>query len=223
MDLIIPERLRARHWAGWETAMRTGATRYGEGQLLAVPALRKDGRQISIEFSIQLLKGVDDAVEWLVAFIRDVTERYDREKRLRAHLAKHRHRGRAGLRRALEARRLRAFDQRRGLLSGAGGSRRTDSADGAASAQSPGVPTSRIHSLLPLRQGTDWQLVEGTSRSLRVLSLPPEVLRCKHHEGAARGSLRRRAGAATANSWLHAVAEGVGPAGVARTQERSSR
>ena len=87
MDFIIPERLRARHWAGWETAMKTGATRYGEGQLLAVPALHKDGRQISIEFSIQLLKGVDHAVEWVVAFIRDVTERYDREKPLRARLS----------------------------------------------------------------------------------------------------------------------------------------
>jgi PAS domain S-box-containing protein len=87
MDLIIPERQRARHWAGWETAMKNRATRYGEGQLLAVPALHKDGRQISIEFSIQLLKGVDDAVEWVVAFIRDVTERYDREKQLRARLA----------------------------------------------------------------------------------------------------------------------------------------
>ena len=87
MDLIIPERLRARHWTGWNAAMKSGATRYGKGQLLAVPALHKDGRQISIEFSIQLLKGVDDAVEWVVAFIRDVTERYDREKRLRAHLA----------------------------------------------------------------------------------------------------------------------------------------
>ena len=53
MDLIIPERLRARHWAGWETAMKTGATRYAEGQLLAVPARHKDGRQISIEFSIE--------------------------------------------------------------------------------------------------------------------------------------------------------------------------
>ena len=87
MDLIIPDRLRARHWAGWDAAMKSGTTRYGEGQLLAVPALHKDGRQISIEFSIQLLKGVDDAVEWVVAFIRNVTERYDREKRLRAHLA----------------------------------------------------------------------------------------------------------------------------------------
>ena len=45
MNLIIPERLRARHWAGWETTMRTGVTRYGEGQLLAVPALHKDGRR----------------------------------------------------------------------------------------------------------------------------------------------------------------------------------
>ncbi len=87
MDLIIPDRLRARHWAGWEKAMKTGVTHYGEGQLLAVPALHKDGRQISIEFSIQLLKGVDVAVEWVVAFIREVTERYAREKQLRAHLA----------------------------------------------------------------------------------------------------------------------------------------
>ncbi len=87
MDLIIPERLRVRHWAGWESAMKSGATRYGEGQLLAVPALHRDGRQISIEFSIQLLKGADGAVEWVVAFIRDVTERYNRERALRNELA----------------------------------------------------------------------------------------------------------------------------------------
>jgi PAS domain S-box-containing protein len=87
MDVIIPERLRARHWAAWDTAMKSGATRYGEGQSLAVPALHKDGRRVSIEFSIQLLKDADDAVEWIVAFIRDVTERYDREKALRARLS----------------------------------------------------------------------------------------------------------------------------------------
>ena len=87
MDLIIPERLRARHWAGWETAMKTGATRYGEGQLLAVPALNKDGRQISIEFSIALLKGADGTVQWVVAFIRDVTDRYGREKAMRMRLS----------------------------------------------------------------------------------------------------------------------------------------
>jgi PAS domain S-box-containing protein len=84
MNLIIPERLRARHWAGWEATMRTGVTRYGEGQLLAVPALHKDGRQISIEFSIQLVKDPDGQIEWVVAIIRDVTERYISEKALRA-------------------------------------------------------------------------------------------------------------------------------------------
>jgi len=64
VELIIPERLRARHWAGWEETMRTGVTHYSEGQLLAVPATTRGGRQISIEFSIQLeLKGPFNAVE----------------------------------------------------------------------------------------------------------------------------------------------------------------
>jgi nitric oxide dioxygenase len=84
MNLIIPEHRRARHWAGWEATMRTGITRYVEGQLLAVPALHKDGRQISIEFSIQLVKDRDGQIEWVVAIIRDVTARYMREKALRA-------------------------------------------------------------------------------------------------------------------------------------------
>jgi PAS domain S-box-containing protein len=86
MNLIIPERLRARHWAAWEVTMRTGITRYGGGQLLAVPALHKDGRQLSIEFSIQLVPDGRDQIEWVVAVIRDVTERYGREKALRAQL-----------------------------------------------------------------------------------------------------------------------------------------
>ena len=87
LDLIIPARLRARHWAGWKAAMHTGRTRYGEGQLLAVPALHKDGRQISIEFSIQLLQDANGRIEWVVAIIRDVTERYNRDKALRAEFA----------------------------------------------------------------------------------------------------------------------------------------
>ena len=66
--------------------MRTGVTRYGEGQLLAVPALHKDGRQVSIEFSIQLLKDAHGQIEWVVAVIRDVTDRFNREKDLRAQL-----------------------------------------------------------------------------------------------------------------------------------------
>ena len=86
MNVIIPEQLRPRHWAGWETAMKTGVTRYGDGQSLAVPALHKDGRRISIEFSIQLVKDAGGEIEWVVAVIRDVTERFIREKNLRAQL-----------------------------------------------------------------------------------------------------------------------------------------
>jgi PAS domain S-box-containing protein len=86
LDLIIPERLRARHWAGWNGTMTTGETRYGDGQMLAVPAVHKDGRQISIEFSILLLKEPDGRIDRVVAIVRDVTERYNREKALRAEL-----------------------------------------------------------------------------------------------------------------------------------------
>ncbi len=86
MDLIIPERLRGRHWDGWEKVMKTGVTRYGQGQLLAVPALHKDGRQLSIEFSIELLQDAGGRIEWVVAVIRDVTERFARDKALRLQL-----------------------------------------------------------------------------------------------------------------------------------------
>lgn len=52
LDIITPERLRKRHWQGYETTMKTGKTKYGAGELLAVPAIRKDGAQISVQFSI---------------------------------------------------------------------------------------------------------------------------------------------------------------------------
>jgi PAS domain S-box-containing protein len=86
MDLIIPERLRSRHWGGWDHVMETGVTRYGDGQLLAVPALHKDGRQLSVEFSIQLLKDGAGRIEWVVAIFRDVTERFQKDKALRLRL-----------------------------------------------------------------------------------------------------------------------------------------
>jgi PAS domain S-box-containing protein len=87
LDVIIPERLRARHWAGWNAAMSTGKTKYAEGQLLSVPAVHAAGRRISIEFSIQLIEGSNSAVEWVVAVIRDATERFNREKALRSELS----------------------------------------------------------------------------------------------------------------------------------------
>ncbi len=82
MDIIIPERLRARHWEGYHKVMATGVSRYGSGEVLAVPAITKDGRTISIEFTIQMLKGPGGEILGPVATIRDVTKRFQREKEM---------------------------------------------------------------------------------------------------------------------------------------------
>ncbi len=82
MDLIIPERLRGRHWSGYDRVLATGVSRYGRGELLAVPAVTKDGRTISIEFTIEILRDAAGAILGPVAIIRDVTKRFQREKEL---------------------------------------------------------------------------------------------------------------------------------------------
>ena len=86
LDLIVPERFRDRHWDGYRRVMATGVTRYSEG-LLAVPATGKDGRRISLEFTISLLRGKDGEVAGAAAIVRDVTEAWQREKALKERLA----------------------------------------------------------------------------------------------------------------------------------------
>lgn len=56
-------------------------------ELLKVPALRKDGSRISLEFSIALVRDEDDRVPGAAAIIRDVTARWHEEKALRERLA----------------------------------------------------------------------------------------------------------------------------------------
>ncbi len=82
LDIIIPERLRGRHWEGYDKVMATGVSRYGSGDLLAVPAVTKGGRTVSIEFTIQMLKGTGGEILGPVAVIRDVTKRFQRDKEM---------------------------------------------------------------------------------------------------------------------------------------------
>jgi PAS domain S-box-containing protein len=86
LDLIIPDRLRDRHWAGYREVMRTGQTRYGH-DLLRVPALHKDGRRLSIAFTVALLTDAPGRVTGIAALIRDETARWEEEQRLRRRLA----------------------------------------------------------------------------------------------------------------------------------------
>jgi PAS domain S-box-containing protein len=83
LDIIIPESLRARHWQGWQQTMQTGTTRYGAGDLLSVPALRKDGSRISVEFSILPFRDAGGRIIGIGAIMRDVTKRFEELKTLR--------------------------------------------------------------------------------------------------------------------------------------------
>lgn len=87
LDIIIPQGLRARHWDGYRVTMATGQSRYGGGDLLSVPALRKDGARISVEFTIVPFKGADGRMEGICAVMRDVTARFEEVRALRKELA----------------------------------------------------------------------------------------------------------------------------------------
>ena len=87
LDLIIPERLRARHWEGFRQVMETGKSRYGAGDLLAVPAQRKDGTRVSVEFTIVPLHDNAGRMLGMAAILRDVTPRFNEMKALKDQLA----------------------------------------------------------------------------------------------------------------------------------------
>jgi PAS domain S-box-containing protein len=86
LDLIIPERWRHRHWEGYQRVMRTGQTRYGT-EVLRVPALHKDGRALSIAFTVALLPAGDGGIQAIAAIVRDETARWEEERALRRRLA----------------------------------------------------------------------------------------------------------------------------------------
>jgi len=86
LDLFIPEKLRGRHWEGYHRVMASGETKYKTG-LLSSPGIRKDGSQVSLEFSMVLLKDEQGAMQGCASIMRDVTDRWLKEKELKQRLA----------------------------------------------------------------------------------------------------------------------------------------
>ena len=86
LDLIVPERYRERHWAGYARTMATGETRYSR-DVLRVPAIHRDGRALSIAFTVGLLYRADRQVTGIVAVIRDDTAEFAEQRKLRKQLA----------------------------------------------------------------------------------------------------------------------------------------
>lgn len=85
MDMIIPERLRKRHWDGFDKSMATGTTRYGH-DVLRVPAVDKAGRALSIAFTVAMLHDAQGKVSAVASVIRDETDRFAEERALRKRL-----------------------------------------------------------------------------------------------------------------------------------------
>jgi PAS domain S-box-containing protein len=79
MDLIIPERLRKRHWEGYDKTMATGITKYGH-DVLRVPAVDRQGNALSIAFTVAMLYAPDGKVSAIASIIRDETSRFNDER-----------------------------------------------------------------------------------------------------------------------------------------------
>jgi PAS domain S-box-containing protein len=86
LDLIIPERQRQRHWDGYHKTMDTGETRYG-ADVLRVPALHKEGKPLSIAFTVAMLYTPEGKVSSIVAIVRDETVRWGDERALKTKVA----------------------------------------------------------------------------------------------------------------------------------------
>jgi PAS domain S-box-containing protein len=84
LDLIIPERFRARHWTGYHQVMATGKTKY-QSEVLRVPARHKEGQPLSIAFTVTLLDA-PGAATVIVAIVRDETARWNEERELKRRL-----------------------------------------------------------------------------------------------------------------------------------------
>jgi PAS domain S-box-containing protein len=67
----------------WDNRRRS---RYGQGDVLSVPAVRKDGATISVEFTIVPLQSSGQMIG-MVAIMRDVTRRFDEMRALKRKLA----------------------------------------------------------------------------------------------------------------------------------------
>jgi PAS domain S-box-containing protein len=86
LDLMIPERLRAKHWEGYQKTMDTGSTRYGT-EVLQVPAIDKAGRSFSIAFTVALLYSADNKVSGIAAVMRDDTKRFEKDRTQRKRIS----------------------------------------------------------------------------------------------------------------------------------------
>jgi len=84
LDIIIPEKMRENHWKGYKRAMESGKTKY-EGKLMPTKSTRKGNDPIYVEMSLSIIKEGDE-VKGALAIMRDITERWLKEKEMKKKL-----------------------------------------------------------------------------------------------------------------------------------------
>jgi|GEM_PF-191329 len=82
LDLIIPEHLRAAHWAGFDAALDSGRMKLA-GRPTLTRGLKKDGGKCYVEMTFALVRDDAGAAIGSVAMARDVTERVEAERAAR--------------------------------------------------------------------------------------------------------------------------------------------
>jgi len=82
LEIIIPERLRQRHWDTYRRMMEIGRSRHPSNEPLSVPAQTKSGQTISIHFTVAPLPGPYGVVAGIVAVLRDATATFQELRRL---------------------------------------------------------------------------------------------------------------------------------------------
>ena len=73
LNLIVPERFRPAHDAGFARAVATGQLRVG-GRVMRTRAQPKDGRKLYVDFCFALVKDGEGRVTGVMATARDATE-----------------------------------------------------------------------------------------------------------------------------------------------------
>lgn len=86
LDLIIPERFRRAHWAGFDKALERGRTQHG-GLVRTTRALHKDGRKLYVELSFGIITADNGEVLGSLGVARAGNDRYQAELDSRQRIA----------------------------------------------------------------------------------------------------------------------------------------
>jgi len=79
LNLIIPEHLRAAHWAGFHRAIESGKTRLA-GRATITRALCKSRQRLYVEMSFAVVRGSAGTIVGSVAVALDATVRFEEER-----------------------------------------------------------------------------------------------------------------------------------------------